>query len=71
MDDERTAGLVKPTNIYKIEGPGVTAGVEIQDGKVLDATDNFHWIKDWPFEKVKEFCGKRGWSLSLAGMDWR
>jgi len=56
-----------------IDAPHFFAGIIFRDDgsidgqKVTDAAPIVQYMKGWTYEKVRNYCTKRGWRIHIAG----
>ncbi len=42
-----------------------TAGIVLWDDKVIEAAPIVKYMKRWSRDRVREYCGKRKWTISV------
>jgi hypothetical protein len=42
------------------------AGIVLWDDKVIEAAPIVQWMKRWDRNRVREYCRKRGWKISIV-----
>lgn len=49
-----------------IDAPHFYAGIVLWDDKVTEAADILKYMKRWDRKKVREYCAKKGWKVSVV-----
>lgn len=49
-----------------IDAPHFFAGIVLWDDKVVEAADIVKYMKRWNRDKVRAYCAKKGWKISVV-----
>lgn len=49
-----------------IDAPHFYAGIVLWDDKVVEAADIVRYMRRWSRERVRTYCEKKGWKVSVV-----
>lgn len=56
------------TKLFRITAPYFCAGVEIEDGVVVEAAPILAWMIGKPFTYVKSYCTRKSFSIEKVNL---
>ena len=52
--------------LAQIKAPHFTAGIVLWDDVVVEAAPIVGYMKRWARDRVREYCQKKGWTISVV-----
>lgn len=49
-----------------IDAPHFFAGIVLQDDRVVEAADIVKYMRKWSRNRVREYCGAKGWRVFIV-----
>ena len=49
-----------------IDAPHFFAGIVLQDDRVVEAADIVKYMRKWSRAKVRDYCKKKNWKISIV-----
>jgi hypothetical protein len=49
-----------------IDAPHFYAGIVLWDDRVVEAADIVKYMRRWPRERVRDYCRKKNWRVSVV-----
>lgn len=49
-----------------IDAPHFYAGIVLRRDRVIEAADIVRYMKGWPRDRVREYCKRKGWRVSVV-----
>lgn len=49
-----------------IDAPHFFAGVVLWDDRVVEAADIVKYMRQWPRDRVRDYCAEKGWTVSVV-----
>lgn len=53
-----------------IDAPHFYAGIVLRNDRVIEAANVVRYMKGWARDKVREYCKRKGWSVSVVSETW-
>lgn len=52
-----------------IEAPHFYAGIVLRGDRVIEAADIVRYMRTWSRARVRDYCKRKGWSVSVVRRD--
>jgi hypothetical protein len=49
-----------------VEAPHFMAGIVLRRDRVVEAADIIRYMKGWPRDRVRAYCARKGWKVSIV-----
>lgn len=51
--------------LAEIDAPDFNCGIVLWDDRVIEAADIVRYMRRWPRDRVRAYCAKKGWRVSV------
>jgi hypothetical protein len=51
--------------LAEIDAPHFNCGIVLQADRVIEAADIVRYMRGWTRQRVREYCAKKGWRISV------
>lgn len=49
-----------------IDAPHFYAGIVVREDRVIEAADIVKYMRGWSRDRVREYCKRKGWKISVV-----
>lgn len=66
LSRQTATGFLMIEILAVITAPHFTAGIVLWDDEVVVTANILRYMQRWPRKRVREYCAKRGWKVSVV-----
>jgi len=52
--------------LASVDAPHFNAGIVLWNDRVVEAADIIRYMKGWPRDRVRDYCAKKNWHVSVV-----